>query len=56
MTHRLLVNYKLPAKVVGMAIVASSVFYVGCASTENTPTVTDISVSNPYAPTDPNLT
>tara|TARA_R100000935_G_scaffold938_2_gene3170 strand:+ start:2742 stop:3974 length:1233 start_codon:yes stop_codon:yes gene_type:complete len=55
MTHRLLVNYKLPAKVVGMAIVASSAFYVGCAATENTPTVKDISVSNPYAPTDSNL-
>ena len=55
MTHRLLVNYKLPAKVVGMAIVASSALYGGCAATENTPTVKDISVSNPYAPTDPNL-
>ena len=55
MTHRLLVNYKLPAKVVGMAIVASSALYSGCAATENTPTVKDISVSNPYAPTDPNL-
>ena len=55
MTHRLLVNYKLPAKVVGMAIVASSALYGGCASTETTPTVKDISVSNPYAPTDPNL-
>ena len=55
MTHRLLVNYKLPAKVVGMAIVASSVFYVGCASTEKPPTIKNVSIDNPYAPTDPNL-
>lgn len=55
MTHQLLVNYRLPAKVVGMAIVASSAFYVGCASTENTSTVKNTPIDNPYAPTDPNL-
>lgn len=55
MTHQLLVNYRLPAKVVGMAIVVSSAFYVGCASTENTSTVKNTPIDNPYAPTDPNL-
>jgi peptide methionine sulfoxide reductase msrA/msrB len=38
-----------------MAIVASSAFYVGCASTENTSTVKNTPIDNPYAPTDPNL-
>lgn len=42
-------NRKLQA----IAIVASSIFYVGCASNEKTATATD--VDNPYAPTDSNL-
>lgn len=48
-------NFKLHAKVFGMAIVASSALYVGCASTENNPTTKDSTIDNPYAPTDPNL-
>ncbi|MGP5223967.1 peptide-methionine (R)-S-oxide reductase MsrB [Psychrobacter aquimaris] len=55
MTRQLLMNYKLQAKVVGIAIVASSALYVGCAATENTPAVENTSIDNPYAPTDPNL-
>lgn len=50
--------FNLHAKVVGTAIVASSAFFAGCASTESTPTVksaTTENVTNPYAPTDPNL-
>lgn len=55
MIRQLLTNYKLQAKVVGMAIVASSALYGGCAATENTSTVKNTSIDNPYAPADPNL-
>ncbi|OXL25158.1 peptide-methionine (S)-S-oxide reductase MsrA [Psychrobacter sp. DAB_AL32B] len=55
MSRQLLMNYKLQAKVVGMAIVASSAFYVGCAATESTPAVKNTPIDNPYAPTDSNL-
>jgi len=48
-------NFKLHAKVVGMAIVASSALYAGCASTENSTTVKNPTAANPYAPTDSNL-
>lgn len=52
MNFKLLMNRKLQATV----IAASSIFYVGCASTENSPTVkTNTVVDNPYAPTDSNL-
>ena len=55
MSRQLLMNYKLQSKVVGMAIVATSAFYVGCAATENTPAVNNTPIDNPYAPTDSNL-
>lgn len=48
-------NLKLHAKVVGMVVVASSAFYVGCASTENSTKVQTPTAANPYAPTDANL-
>ena len=48
-------SIRLQAKVIGMAIVASSALYMGCAATENNSTVKDASADNPYAPTDPNL-
>lgn len=48
-------NRKLKTGAVFMAIAASSTLYVGCASTENTTTVKNTPVDNPYAPTDPNL-
>ena len=48
-------NFKLQAKVVGMAIVASSALYVGCTAAENSTTVKSPNADNPYAPTDPNL-
>lgn len=43
------------AKIVGMAIVASSVLYGGCTAAENSTTVNNPNAENPYAPTDPNL-
>ena len=43
------------AKIVGIAIVASSVLYVGCSAADNSTTATKPTVANPYAPTDPNL-
>lgn len=55
MTRQLSVSYKLQAKVVGMVIIASSVLYVGCTVPENTSTVKNTPVDNPYAPTDQNL-
>ncbi|SLJ84585.1 peptide-methionine (S)-S-oxide reductase MsrA [Psychrobacter sp. DAB_AL43B] len=55
MSRQLLMNYKLQSKVVGMAIVATSAFYVGCAATESTPAVNNTPIDNPYAPTDSNL-
>ncbi len=48
-------NFKMNAKIVGMALVASSALYAGCASTENSPVVQNPTAANPYAPTDPNL-
>lgn len=48
-------NRKLKTGAVVMAIAASSTLYVGCASTENTATVKNTPIDNPYAPTDPNL-
>ncbi|MDN3398704.1 peptide-methionine (S)-S-oxide reductase MsrA [Psychrobacter sp. APC 3426] len=55
MTHRRLIGYPSSAKIVGMAIIASSALYVGCAATENTDTVKNTRIDNPYAPTDSNL-
>lgn len=43
------------AKIIGMAIVASSALYAGCTTAENSTTVQNPSADNPYAPTDPNL-
>ena len=56
MSGQFLEKYKSQTKIIGMAIVASSVFYVGCAATENTSTMQqDNATDNPYAPTDANL-
>ncbi|WP_367106010.1 peptide-methionine (R)-S-oxide reductase MsrB [uncultured Psychrobacter sp.] len=43
------------AKIIGMAIVASSALYAGCTAAENSTTVKKPNAENPYAPTDPNL-
>ncbi|AMN49523.1 peptide-methionine (S)-S-oxide reductase MsrA [Psychrobacter sp. P2G3] len=48
-------NRKLKTSAIIISMAASSIFYVGCASTENTATVKNTSIDNPYAPTDPNL-
>ena len=48
-------NIKQPIKILSMALLTSSAFLVGCASTESNPTVKNTTVENPYAPTDPNL-
>ncbi|MDN6308751.1 peptide-methionine (S)-S-oxide reductase MsrA [Psychrobacter sp.] len=56
MSGQFLEKYKSQTKIIGMAIVASSVLYVGCAATENTSTMQqDNATDNPYAPTDANL-
>ncbi|WP_350557758.1 peptide-methionine (R)-S-oxide reductase MsrB [Psychrobacter sp. CAL346-MNA-CIBAN-0220] len=55
MKRKILMDFKIQAKVVGTVILASSAFYVGCASTENSPTVQTSTVDNPYAPTDSKL-
>ena len=48
-------NRKLKTSAIIISMAVSSIFYVGCASTENTATVKNTSIDNPYAPTDPNL-
>lgn len=48
-------NFKRQVKVISMAVLTSSAFLVGCASTESTTTVKNVNADNPYAPTDPNL-
>lgn len=48
-------NRKLKTGAIVISMAASSIFYVGCASTENTATVKNTPIDNPYAPTDPNL-
>ena len=45
----------LPSTMIGIVIVASSAFYVGCASTESNSTVKNPDAANPYAPTTPGL-
>ncbi|WP_350656249.1 peptide-methionine (S)-S-oxide reductase MsrA [Psychrobacter sp. S1-30-MNA-CIBAN-0213] len=47
-------NRKLKTGAIVISIAASSIFYVGCASTEKPATTTTV-VDNPYAPKDPNL-
>lgn len=48
-------NRKLKTSAIIISMAASSIFYVGCASTENTATIKNSPIDNPYAPTDPNL-
>lgn len=48
-------NRILSFKSMAVALVASSAFYVGCASTENSATVKNSTAANPYAPTTPGL-
>ncbi len=48
-------NRKLKTSAIIISMAASSIFYVGCASTENTATAKNSPIDNPYAPTDPNL-
>ena len=45
----------LPSTMIGLVVVASSAFYVGCASTESNSTVKNPDAANPYAPTTPGL-
>ncbi|WP_348548428.1 peptide-methionine (R)-S-oxide reductase MsrB [Psychrobacter sp. KFRI-CH2-11] len=55
MTDQSLVSNRPSIRWLGLVIVASSAFYVGCAATENTSPPNASSIDNPYAPTDPNL-
>lgn len=48
-------NFKLQAKLIGTALVASSALYMGCSATDSSTVVKNSSADNPYAPTDPNL-
>ena len=48
-------SFKIQAKIIGMAIVASSALYAGCTAADNSTTVKSPTAVNPYAPTDPNL-
>ena len=45
----------LPSTMIGLVVVASSAFYVGCAATESNSTVKNPDAANPYAPTTPGL-
>ena len=48
-------NRILPSRVAAIVVMASSVFYAGCASTESNTTVKNAMATNPYAPTTPGL-
>ncbi|MBH0006536.1 peptide-methionine (R)-S-oxide reductase MsrB [Psychrobacter sp. SWN149] len=45
----------LSSRVAAIVVMASSVFYAGCASTESNTTVKNAMAPNPYAPTTPGL-
>lgn len=48
-------TFKSQAKIIGIALVATSALYAGCTAADNSATVKNPSAANPYAPTDPNL-